>query len=148
MSDVADPADLVAMVLERLGRRPFVDLLGAEVVSAAPGVVVMRLPWRPQHARSGVRDGDEPSLHGGAAASLADMAASSALSTLLAEGEGRTTIDLALHYLAPLRGTVTAEARVRRRGGRTAFIDVELTGADGTLGAIARAVFAIKPARA
>lgn len=144
---LSESLDLKARVLDRLGRRPFVDLLGAELVSAEPGRLVMRLPWRAQHTHSGVLPGNEPSLHGGAAASLADIAASSALSTVLAEGEGRTTIALAIHYLAPLRGDVIAEARVRRRGGRTAFIDIDLTGGDGTLGAVARATFAILPAR-
>lgn len=76
-------------------------------------------------------------------ASLADAAAAAALVTVLHEGEGRTTIDLMIHFLAPLHGEVTAEARVRRRGGRTAIIDVELSGEDGEIGAIARATFAI-----
>jgi len=146
MSISREPADdLAARVLERVGRRPFVAHLGVELVDAAPGIATMRLPWRPEHVRSGVEPGDEPSLHGGAAAALADIAASSALVTLLRSDEGRTTIDLAIHYLAPLRGDVTAVARVRRRGGRTAVIDVELTDAEGTLGALARATFAILP---
>jgi len=137
--------DRVALetLLQRIGSRPFVEHLGAEFVSAEPGLVRMRLPWRAEHCRSGLRPGDAPSLHGGAAASLADAAASAALVTVLREGEGRTTIDLMIHYLAPLRGEVMAEARVRRRGGRTAIIDVELCGEDGETGAIARATFAI-----
>lgn len=138
-----DSAAAIAALLERIGMRPFVEHLGAAFVHAAPGLVRMRLPWRAEHCRSGLRAGDEPSLHGGAAASLADAAASAALVTVLREGEGRTTIDLMIHYLAPLRGDVTAEARVRRRGGRTAIIDVELRGEDGETGAIARATFAI-----
>ncbi|GEM_PF-854941 len=134
----------LAELLARVGARPFVDHLGAVFVHAEPGLVQMRLPWRTEHCRSGLQLGDEPSLHGGAAASLADAAASAALVTVLREGEGRTTIDLMIHYLAPLRGEVTAVARVRRRGGRTAIIDVELTGEDRELGAIARATFAIR----
>jgi acyl-coenzyme A thioesterase PaaI-like protein len=70
------------------------------------------------------------------------MAASCALITLLGEDEGRTTIDLTVHYLAPAKGDLTAVATVRRRGGRTAIIDVELTAMD-TLAAIGRATFAI-----
>jgi len=133
----------LAELIARVGARPFVEHLGAEFVHAEPGLVRMRLPWRAEHCRSGLRSGDEPSLHGGAAASLADAAASAALVTVLREGEGRTTIDLVIHYLAPLRGVVTAEARLRRRGGRTAIVDVELCGEDGELGAIARGTFAI-----
>ena len=145
METAKQPATNVALdaLLERIGPRPFVQHLGAEFVSVEPGLVRMRLPWRVEHCRSGLRPGDQPALHGGAAASLADAAASAALVTVLREGEGRTTIDLMIHYLAPLRGAVTAEARVRRRGGRTAIIDVELHGEDGETGAIARATFAI-----
>ncbi len=139
--------DLKSLVLERLGQHPFVDRLGCELVAATEGSVRVRLPWRAEHGRSGVAGGGESSLHGGAAASLADVAASCALLTVLADGEGRTTIDLSIHYLAPLRGDVIAAAQVRRRGGRTAIIDVEITDASATLGAIARATFAIQPSR-
>jgi uncharacterized protein (TIGR00369 family) len=140
--------DLRASVLERLGPRPFVAHLGCELLAAEPGLVRMRLPWRAAHARSGLRPGESPSLHGGAAAALADIAASSALVTVLREGEGRTTVDLSIHYLAPLTGDVTAEARVRRRGGRTAVIDIELrSGGADEPGAIARATMAILPPR-
>lgn len=138
----------IAALLERIGARPFVERLGCAFTHAEPGCVRVRLPWRPEHSRSGLNPGDEPALHGGAAATLADIAASAALVTVLRDGEGRTTIDLAIHYLAPLRGDVVAEARLRRRGGRVAVVDVELTGADGTLGAIARGAFAILGKRA
>src|SRR5581483_8819132 len=140
--DAVNQSTLDAL-LARIGLRPFVEHLGAEFMHAESGLVRMRLPWRAEHCRSGLQPGDAPSLHGGAAASLADAAASAALVTVLREGEGRTTIDLMIHYLAPLRGAVTAEARVRRRGGRTAIIDVELCGEDGETGALARATFAI-----
>ena len=149
LADVdADMQAAVAALLEQIGARPFVEALGCEFTHAEPGCVRVRLPWRPAHSRSGVQAGDEPTLHGGAAATLADIAASAALVTALREGEGRSTIDLAIHYLAPLRGDVVAEARLRRRGGRVAVVDVELTGADGTLGAIARGAFAILSKRA
>jgi uncharacterized protein (TIGR00369 family) len=141
----ADTADLRELVLERVGRRPFVQHVGAELVTAEAGLVTLRLPWRAEHVRSGAEPGDEPTLHGGVAASLADIAASSALVTVLAPGEGRATIDLSIHYLAPLRGETTAVARVRRRGGRTAVIDIEIAGEDGAIGALARATFAIQP---
>jgi uncharacterized protein (TIGR00369 family) len=139
--------DLRELVLARVGRRPFVQHLGAELVAAEPGAVTLRLPWKDEHVRSGMEPGDAPSLHGGVAAALADTAASSALVTVLREDEGRTTIDLSIHYLAPLRGEATAVARVRRRGGRTAVIDIEISGEDGSLAAIARATFAILPRR-
>ena len=106
----------------------------------------MRFLVQPRHGRSS-NTGDG-SAHGGAIASLVDMAASCALLTVLGPDEGRTTIDLAVHYLAPARGDLRAEASVRRRGGRTAVIDVEITGEDSEIAALGRATFAVlRPVR-
>jgi uncharacterized protein (TIGR00369 family) len=128
-------------VLHRLQPAPFWDHLGCELVDASPGCAIVRFPNRQEHGRSS-NTGDG-SAHGGAIASLVDMAASCALLTVLAPEEGRTTIDLSVHYLAPARGPLTATATVRRRGGRTAFIDVEVSAEDGTLAAVGRTVFAV-----
>jgi uncharacterized protein (TIGR00369 family) len=130
-------------VLRRLQPAPFWDHLGCELVDAAEGSAIVRFPNRPEHGRSS-NPGDG-SAHGGAIASLVDMAASCALLTTLAPDEGRTTIDLTVHYLAPARGSLTATATVRRRGRRTAFIDVEVNAEDGTLAAVGRSVFAVLP---
>jgi len=132
---------LAEAVLRRLQPAPFFDHLGCELVAAAPGGATVRFPNRAEHGRSSnTGDGSAP---GGAIASLVDMAASCALLTVLAPEEGRTTIDLSVHFLAPARGALTATATVRRRGGRTAFIDVEVLAEDGTLAAVGRAVFAV-----
>jgi len=132
---------LAESVLRRLQPAPFWDHLGCELVDAAEGRVTVRVPNRPEHGRSS-NTGDG-SAHGGAIASLVDMAASCALLTVLGPDEGRTTIDLAVHYLAPARGALTATATARRRGGRTAFIDVEVADDDGTFAAVGRTVFAL-----
>jgi uncharacterized protein (TIGR00369 family) len=137
--------NLTERVLARMGVRPFVDHLGCELIDATPGRAQVRLPWRPPYSRSGVAPGGIPSLHGGAAAALADITASYALMTLLAEGEMRTTIDLSIQYLAPVYGDAVAEAFVRRRGKRTAFIDIEIRDGQGEVAALARATFAILP---
>jgi uncharacterized protein (TIGR00369 family) len=138
-----DPLELRDVVLSRMGARPFVDHLGCELLEATPGRALVRLPWQPSHSRSGVPAGGRQSLHGGAAAALSDISASYALMTLLKEGESRTTIDLAIQYLTPVYGDAVAEATVRRRGRRTAFIDIEVRDANGEIGALARATFAI-----
>ena len=138
-------AQLVNAVLRRLMPAPFWDHLGCVLIGAAPGSATVRLTVRPEHGRSS-NTGDG-SAHGGALASLVDMASSCAVITLLGPDEGRTTIDLNVHYLAPARGDLTALARVRRRGGRTVFIDVEITDAAGTPVALGRTTFAILPAR-
>jgi uncharacterized protein (TIGR00369 family) len=139
-------AGLAAAVLARLQPAPFWDHLGCLLEAATPGHATVRFLVQPQHGRSS-NTGDG-SAHGGAIASLVDMAASCALLTVLGPDEGRTTIDLAVHYLAPARGDLRAEASVRRRGGRTAVIDVEITGEDGEVAALGRATFVVlRPAR-
>jgi uncharacterized protein (TIGR00369 family) len=136
-----DGHTLVDAVLDRLQPAPFWDHLGCTLPVAEPGRATVRFPNRPEHGRSS-NTGDG-SAHGGAIASLVDMAASCALLTVLAESERRTTIDLNVHFLAPGRGELTATATVRRRGGRTAVIDIDVSGDDETLVALGRAVFAI-----
>jgi acyl-CoA thioesterase len=132
---------LVDAVLQRLQPAPYWDHLGCTLLDAEPGKATVRFPNRPEHGRSS-NTGDG-TAHGGAVASLVDMAASCALLTVLAEHESRTTIDLSVHFLAPARGELTATAAVRRRGGRTAVIDIEVLAGDGQVAALGRAVFAI-----
>lgn len=132
---------LAAAVLARLQPAPFWDHLGVEIVGATPGTATVRIAARAEYGRSS-NTGDGV-IHGGLVASLIDMTASCAMITLLAPDEGRTTVDLSVHYLAPARGDLTCVATVRRRGGRMAVIDAEVMGADGVVAALGRATFAI-----
>lgn len=127
-------------MLRRLQPAPFWDHLGAELLEVAEGEAAVRIPSRPEFGRSG--NSGDGTLHGGLVASALDMAASCALLTVLLPEEGRATVDLTVHYLAPARAAIVATASVRRRGKRTAVIDVEAT-SEGTLVALGRATFAI-----
>lgn len=82
-------------------------------------------------------------VHGGAIATLADTAAMCAAWACDEEPEelAGSTVSLALDYLAPGRGDLTAEARVTRRGGRLCFVRAEIAGGDGGLVATAQAVY-------
>ncbi len=137
-----DETALIAEVLRRLQPAPFWDAMGCILTGAAEGRVTVRLPERHEHGRSSNTSGVH-SAHGGAIATLIDMAASCALLTVLRPEEGRTTIDLNVHFIAPGTGDLEATASVRRRGGRTAFLDIEVTSGDGTIAALGRTVFAI-----
>lgn len=132
---------LAASVLARLQPAPFWDFMGCELVEASEERAVVVLRARPEFGRSS-STGDG-TAHGGVVASLIDMAASCALITVLGVDEGRTTIDLSVHYLAPARGDLTAVATLRRRGGRTAIIDIEVSAGEDTPTALGRATFAI-----
>lgn len=141
----AEGGDLAAAITRRLQPAPFWDDLGCTLVEAAPGRSVVNVTVQARHGRSS-NTGDG-SAHGGFIAAVIDMTSSCALLSLLAPEEGRTTIDLSVHFLAPAYGTLRAEGNVRRRGGRTAVIDVEVTGSDGVLAAVGRTTFAILPPR-
>ncbi len=131
---------MIAAVLRRLDPAPFWEHVGAQLIEASEGRAVVRLPGRAEFGRSG--GAGDGTAHGGIVATAIDMAASCSLITVLGEDEGRTTIDLSVHYLAPARGDLTATGTVRRRGGRTAIIDIELE-SGGELAALGRATFAI-----
>ncbi len=137
----ADGQGLAGEVLARLRPAPFWDFLGCELVDAAPGTATVRLPARVEYGRSS-NTGDG-TAHGGLLATLADMTAACALMTVLAPDEARTTIDLTVHYLGPARGDLLATGAVRRRGGRTAVIDVDITAGSDEPVAIGRATFAV-----
>lgn len=139
-----DAESLAASVLRRLQPAPFWDHVGAELVEVVPGSAIVRVPARPEFGRSG--GGGAYSAHGGIVATTIDMAASCALITLLGEDEGRATLDLSVHYLAPARADIVASATVRRRGGRTAVVDIELE-SGGEIVALGRATFVISPPR-
>ena len=84
-------------------------------------------------------------VHGGALSTLVDTAATAAAwagaeDTTSLRG---TTVALTVNFVGAARGQdVTATARVSRRGRTIVFVDVEATGADGTL--VARALVTYK----
>lgn len=66
-------------------------------------------------------------LHGGVVYSLADTSMGGALAPELAEGELTATIEITIHYLAPVRaGTIRAETHVVQRGRRVATLESEV----------------------
>jgi uncharacterized protein (TIGR00369 family) len=108
------------------GSRSIHDLLGAEVLEAGPGRVVMRLPvdWR-VHQPFGL-------LHGGVSALLAESAAS--LGAALAAGPERNVVGIELNasHLRGLRdGHLTAEATPVRVGRTVQVWRIALTDDDG-----------------
>jgi uncharacterized protein (TIGR00369 family) len=108
------PADVLAGT-------PYARTLGVELAGVRPGHASLRLPHRDDN---GNRNG---TLHGGVLASLIDLAAAVA-----AAAPDGSTVDLAVHYLAPARrAAVTADAVVARRGRAIAFVSVAVTGEGG-----------------
>jgi uncharacterized protein (TIGR00369 family) len=76
------------------------------------------------------------SVHGGYAAALLDSACGCACHSKLRPGQGYTTLELKVAYhkaMTDKTGLVRAEGRVLSIGGRAAFTEATLKGADGKL---------------
>ncbi len=76
------------------------------------------------------------SVHGGYAATLLDSACGCAAHSMLAPGQGYTTLELKVAYhraLTEASGPVRAEGRILSFGRRTAFAEAKLTDATGRL---------------
>lgn len=107
-----DP-DFADRVRRGFGRQAFMDLLGAELGTIAPGAVEIVLPLRPALAQQ------HGYAHAGAAWAIADSAAGFAAQTLMAPSDGVLTVELKINLLAPARGLrLIARGRVERAGRR------------------------------
>ena len=114
---------------------PFGALVGLRCEQVVEDRVRLRLPFRPELTTVG------DMVHGGAIATLIDVAATAACwatpaATLAARG---STVGFSLSYLAPGRGQdLVADARVVQRGRTLCVCDVEVVDRAGTT--VARAL--------
>ena len=120
-----------------LGRVPFAQLLGIELIGAAQGTVKLGLVIKDELRQvHGV-------MHGGATASLIDTATAFAILPLMEAGKRFSTVDLMVNYLRPLKqGNVTVEARVVRLGRRLITVAADVFDEDGKLSATAISTYA------
>lgn len=117
---------------------PFRRHLGIRVVETEGGRALLHLPARPE---IGNRFGK---VHGGALATLVDGAMSNAILSRLPAGDRiGGTIELSIRFLEPAAGTVVAEGRVLRLGGRIAFAQADVRDASGRLVATAQGSYAL-----
>ena len=114
---------------------PFHRFLGIQAVSIdkAAGEVVLRIPFNPDLRRA--NDGSE--VHGGATASLIDIAGDYALAVVI--GQTTPTINMRVDYLRMVRNSaLTATAQVVKAGRSIGFVDITVTDDDGRTVAIGR----------
>jgi uncharacterized protein (TIGR00369 family) len=129
-------------VIEEGGRdlgSPATRWLGIEILSAADGRAVLRMPTRLEMGnRAAV-------VHGGFIALLADSAMGRALSTVLPDGERHYSFDLKMSFVAPGRISEALEAvgTVLHSGRRTGVAECRVTGEDGRLVATGTATFIV-----
>jgi uncharacterized protein (TIGR00369 family) len=134
---------MTEMSLERLQAildgSPFIRLLKMRAVSfdRERQQMVLAMPLAPEYERF-PRTGQ---FHGGAIASLIDVAGDFALVVLL--GGGVPTINLRVDYLCPAIGDLTATAFVRRAGKTIGVVDVEVSDGRERLVAVGRGCYSM-----
>ena len=129
------------IVREYVRHSPFTSHVGIEIESLGDDVAVLKIDF----AEHVVTAGDV--VHGGAISTLADVAATAAVWTGVEPGSATTgsTVSLTVDFLSAARGTtVTAHAKVLRRGRSLCFCDVDLTDDAGKL--VAKAIVTYKVA--
>ena len=133
----------VEQVRERFARSAFhTSFLGARLGRVEPGSVDVELNVGSNHLNL------FGTLHGGLIATLADTATGLAMLTLLDQGSTHVTTSLSVTFLAPGRaGTVTARARVLKRGRRFGYAEADVVDAEDRLLARAAATFSVMPER-
>lgn len=128
-----------AIIRQFLSASPYVAHLGLQVIAIEPGVARLSLPFTDSLITVG------SIVHGGAIASLIDVAAAAAAwsdAEIPANMRG-VTVGLTVTYLAAAsKEDLHATARVLRRGRSLVYLDVEVNGASGN--AIAKGLVTYK----
>jgi uncharacterized protein (TIGR00369 family) len=128
---------MTTVVLPPLDGSPYQRFLGVTLISAVPGRVEMRLPFRDELLRE---DGSDW-LHGGVVGALVDIAGDYAVASHF--GCGVPTVDLRIDYLRPSRrGDLQAVGQTIRVGKTLAVADVEVRDGSGQVVATGRGVYA------
>jgi uncharacterized protein (TIGR00369 family) len=113
-----------------LPNSPHTAELGISLASIGTDEAVLELPFKPELTTIG------DLIHGGAIATLIDVAAMAAAwaTDEVPENPIGSTVALSLNFAAPANGVgLRAHARVAQRGGSLSFCEVTVTDPDGTL---------------
>lgn len=104
-----------------LSAMPFAELLGVELLEAAPDVVRIQIEWTPERYTAGGL------LHGAVLTGLADICGGLGFLNLPKGAVGTATIESKTNTLRGVRsGRVIATARPLHRGRTTIVIETEL----------------------
>jgi uncharacterized protein (TIGR00369 family) len=137
MSDYLTKDEVQAL----LDASPFIKFMKVRVVTldTAQDRIVMRMPLRPEFER---RAGTGQ-FHGGAIASLIDLAGDYAI--VMKVGAGVPTVNFRTDFLRPAMNTdLIATAQVRRAGRTIAVVDIDVHDEDKRLIAIGRGTYVPK----
>lgn len=114
-------------LIENMKHAPFPAYLGLVYEDIRLDYSRMRMPYRPElNQPAGI-------VHGGAIASLIDTAVVGAIfSAMGTNPTPSVTVDMHIHYLsAAIREDLIAHARVRRRGRKMIYLEVEVVSESG-----------------
>ncbi|CAB3688516.1 hypothetical protein LMG22037_02855 [Paraburkholderia phenoliruptrix] len=108
-----------------LPESPFVDRLGAQLVSAADGASEVVLSLLAEHMNTW------DVAHGGVTMTLADVALAMAARSLAGDGVGVVTVEMKVNFMEPGRGELRASARVLHRSTTMAYCEGEIRDSEG-----------------
>ena len=124
---------------QEFSETPFHRLLGLEFASGDAGTAEVRMPFREEL----ISDPNVPYLHGGAIASLLDIAGDYAVATQL--GRGVPTIDMRVDFLRTAgREALLARARVVKLGRTLGVADAEALNEAGEIVAVGRILYSTR----
>jgi uncharacterized protein (TIGR00369 family) len=113
--------DLEARIQRKLERQYFMHLIGADLTRIEPGRIEAELTLGQQHQQQ------RGFVHGGLTATMADLAAGFAATTLVPDGVGVVTAELKVSYLNPGVGSrLKAIGWVLKAGRRLHFCEAEV----------------------
>src|ERR1700730_11787143 len=104
---------------------PFVDHLGAKLVSAADGVSEVVPPLQAHLLNTW------DVAHGGVTMTLADVALAMAARSVAGDGMGVVTVEMKVNFMQPGRGELRAFARVLHRSTTMAYCEGEIRDSEG-----------------
>ncbi|WP_429318815.1 PaaI family thioesterase [Paraburkholderia sp. GAS448] len=104
---------------------PFIDHIGAKLVSAADGVSEVVLPLQPQLLNTW------DVAHGGVTMTLADVALAMAARSVAGDGVGVVTVEMKVNFMQPGRGELRATGRVLHRSTTMAYCEGEIRDTEG-----------------
>ncbi len=107
---------------------PVADFIGFRIIACQDGQSKLVLTTTPKHYNP------MGTVHGGILCDIADAAMGLASASTLDESESFTTIDLQVSYLRPVwESTLTAQAKVVKRGRSIGYTECEVTDEKGRL---------------
>ncbi|HAE27858.1 MULTISPECIES: PaaI family thioesterase [Hyphomonas] len=120
MSGASDP-NLFERVRESFSRQSFMGLIGAEVVHASRGRVVIELPFRADLCQQ------NGFLHGGVVGAIADVAGGYAAYSVFGDGDDVLTVEYKLNLIRPAAGQrLRATGEVLRAGRALTVCDLKV----------------------